>query len=117
MDELESVVFTGVNDDADWNASCSSGDCGGENGHWVLHNQYVTFTWANGGPATEIPEHNFKIALDVKMTSTGNMGIFNIIGVLNGGGHDRHIGVHNSAPYYRTWTGSGYHGNFNGINA
>lgn len=52
--------------------------------------------------------------MNVKITGSGNMGIFTINS--NAGGHDRHIGISGGRPYYRTWTGSGYHGDFNGIN-
>jgi len=72
--------------------------------------------WNRGGPDTNVPEYNFKISLNVKLDGNrGNVGIFEIIGMRNGGGHDRHIGINGNLPYYRTWPGGGYGGNFNGI--
>lgn len=77
----------------------------------------MRWSWLNGGAAAAIPEYNFEIRLTVKLTgSMRNIGLFNIIGVRNGGGHDRHIGIHSNRPYFRTWPGGGYHGDFNGVN-
>jgi len=51
-----------------------------------------------------------KVKLDLY---NANVGIFSINA--QRGGHDRHIGIKNGRPYYRTWTGSGYYGDFHGI--
>lgn len=32
--------------------------------------------------------------------------------MIEGSGHDRHICVINNRPYFRTWWGGGYYGNF-----
>lgn len=44
------------------------------------------------------------------------VGIFEIFGRLNGGGHDRHLCHCANQIYVRTWPGGGFWGGYQGVN-
>lgn len=118
-DELQRVAFTATTVQNTHDVEFHSGASELSPGHFnfpELHS-HINFIWNGGGADTSIPEYNFEIRLTVKITggtqTTG--GLFEIIGVRNGGGHDRHIGIRGGLPYFRTWAGHGYYGDFNGI--
>lgn len=119
-DELQRVAFVGDNDNDAYENILEYRFHELSQGHYKTNYDtaygYMRWSWMRGGPAPW-PEYNFEIRLNIKILGNSrNMGLFNIFGVRNGGGHDRHIGIIGGRPYFRTWPGSGYYGNFNGVN-